>query len=138
MFARRSPGVTPHAAIHITPSVGTAEAADTAARPGWRQHAQPQQDTTFDLEIDADPDIGKAPLTVQFAAVIEVDLPEPLTYHWDFGDGGQDGSNPTRHTYLQAGEYTAMLTAVSGDGRVGTRDVVIQVDPREEDDAAAD
>ena len=82
----------------------------------------------FDVSIDAAPDIGRPPLTVQFAASLDDDLVGPFYYQWDFGDGGRDVSNPTTHTYRSAGEYTATLTVTNAAGQVGRNDVVIQVD----------
>jgi len=85
-------------------------------------------DEGFDVSIDAAPDIGRPPLTVQFAADLDDDLVGPFYYQWDFGDGGRDVSNPTSHTYRFPGEYTATLTVTNAEGQVGRNDVVIQVD----------
>jgi PKD repeat protein len=87
----------------------------------------------FDVSIDADPDIGKAPLTVQFSAVLDDDLPGPFSYQWDFGDGGGDVANPTTHTYREPGTYTATCVVTNSQGQIGREDVDIQVDPIEED-----
>ena len=40
---------------------------------------------------------------------------DPLTYSWDFGDGGSlgNGASP-QHTYVTAGNYTVILTADDG------------------------
>jgi PKD repeat protein len=91
-------------------------------------------DAGFDVEADADPDIGTAPLTVQFSAAVDEDIPRPLSFQWDFGDGGRDASNPTVHTYRTPGTYTATLTVTNGVGRVARRAVEIQVDSREQDE----
>lgn len=87
----------------------------------------------IDVSIDADPDIGSVPLTVQFSAILDDDLPGPFYYQWDFGDGGRDVSNPTTHTYRDAGEYTARVTVTNSAGQIGRQDVEITVDPREND-----
>lgn len=87
----------------------------------------------FDVSIDADPDIGKPPLTVHFSAVLDDDLPGPFYYQWDFGDGGRDVANPTTHTYRVAGEYTATVVVTNSQGQSGRQEVDIQVDA---DDAA--
>jgi PKD repeat protein len=87
----------------------------------------------FDVDLDADPDIGSAPLTVQFSATLEdEDLPGPFSFQWDFGDGGRDASNPTTHTYRVPGTYTATLVVTNAAGQISRRDVEIQVDPPEE------
>ncbi len=87
----------------------------------------------FDVSIDADPDIGKSPLSVHFSAVLDDDLPGPFTYQWDFGDGARDGANPTTHTYRSAGEYTATCVVTNSQGQIGRQEVDIQVDSGDED-----
>jgi len=88
----------------------------------------------FDISIDADPDIGKAPLTVQFSAVVlDDDLPGPFYYQWDFGDGARDATNPTTHTYRVAGEYTTTCMVTNSQGQVGREEVQIQVDALDAD-----
>jgi cytochrome c len=66
---------------------------------------------------DADRDSGAVPLEVRFSSAGSAD-PEgrPLSFSWDFdGDGTPDSTeaNP-RHTYVQAGLYTAKLTVSDG------------------------
>jgi chitodextrinase len=90
----------------------------------------------FDVSVDADPDIGKPPLTVHFSAVLDDDLPGPFYYEWDFGDGARDVANPTTHTYRLAGEYTASCTVTNSQGQTGHQEVDIQVDASEEDQEA--
>jgi PKD repeat protein len=90
----------------------------------------------FDLDINADPDIGTAPLSVKFTAMPDMpddDLPEPVSFQWDFGDGSRDFTNPVHHTYRQPGQYTATLLVTNGLGQVARRELEIQVDPREEE-----
>lgn len=40
----------------------------------------------------------------------------PLTYSWDFGDGGRSTRQNPRHTYSTAGTYTARLTVKDAKG----------------------
>ncbi|HXQ21927.1 MAG TPA: PKD domain-containing protein [Candidatus Acidoferrales bacterium] len=87
----------------------------------------------FDVDIEADPDIGTAPLAVHFAAVLDDDLVGPFYYQWDFGDGAHDVTSPTTHTYRDPGQYTATLTVTNSQGQLGRKDVDIQVDAREGD-----
>jgi PKD repeat protein len=88
----------------------------------------------FDLDINADPDIGTAPLKVEFAAMLDDDLPQPVSFQWDFGDGSRDFSNPAHHTYREPGQYTASVLVTNGLGQIARRELEIQVDPREEED----
>lgn len=98
--------------------------------------AEDSDDTTiiveeegFEFSVDAAPDVGPAPLKVQFVAVLDdEEIPGPFRFLWEFGDGARDVSNPTSHTYRQAGEYTALLTVTNGLGQWAQRDVMIQVD----------
>ena len=71
---------------------------------------------------------GVAPLTVSFDASGSWDPDgDPLTYDWDFGDGGQgSGVNPS-HTYNDAGTFNAVVTVRDGRGGVDTAAVVITV-----------
>lgn len=87
----------------------------------------------FDVSVDADPDIGKPPLTVHFSAVLDDDLPGPFYYQWDFGDGARDVANPTTHTYQTVGQYTATCVVTNSQGQKGHQEVDIQVDANEED-----
>ncbi len=41
----------------------------------------------------------------------------PLTYAWDFGDGGTASGNPADHTYLAAGDYLATLAVSNACGQ---------------------
>jgi PKD repeat protein len=88
----------------------------------------------IDFDIETDSDVGAAPLTVEFTARLDEDLPGPFYFAWDFGDGGRDVSNPTNHTYRKPGEYTATVTVTNAQGQRATRDAQIQVDAP--DDAA--
>jgi len=87
----------------------------------------------FDLDISADPDVGTAPLSVEFTAMLDDDLPGPVSFQWDFGDGSRDFENPAHHTYRQPGQYTATLLVTNGLGQVARRELEIQVDPHEEE-----
>jgi PKD domain-containing protein len=80
------------------------------------------------VQIDAEPDIGRAPLNVHFEALVGGDG-DSLQYQWDFGDGGSDDQNPTTHKYAAPGAYTATLTVTDAAGRTGREQAGIQVDP---------
>jgi len=41
-------------------------------------------------------------------------LGSPLTYNWDFGDGGTSGGINPAHTYSSVGSYTVSVTATDG------------------------
>ncbi len=49
----------------------------------------------------------------------------PLTYAWDFGDGGTAGNTPNpSHIYAGVGPYTVTLTVTSNNGCVSTKQQV--------------
>ncbi|HZI94493.1 MAG TPA: PQQ-dependent sugar dehydrogenase [Patescibacteria group bacterium] len=59
----------------------------------------------------ATPSNGLAPLGVQFDGTGSSDPDgDPLTYLWDFGDGGTSTAPSPFHTYVAQGVYTATLT----------------------------
>jgi PKD repeat protein len=88
----------------------------------------------FDLDVNADPDIGNAPLNVEFTAMLNDELPQPVSFQWDFGDGSRDFTNPAHHTYREPGQYTASVLVTNGLGQIARRELDIQVDPPEEGD----
>lgn len=72
----------------------------------------------------ATPDLGAAPLAVQFSSAGTYD-PEsdPLAYQWLFGDGQGSSEADPQHTYAIAGVYQATLAVSDTAGNVG-RDTV--------------
>ena len=113
---------------------GEYSATFTASGPGVQESQNVTitvEEEGFDLDIEADPDVGAAPLTVHLSPVLDEELPGPFSFRWEFGDGGQDVSGSTSHTYRFAGEYTATLTATNSRGQWAQRTVQIQVDAPE-------
>ena len=75
------------------------------------------------------PTSGDAPLDVDFDGSGSTDSDGIIsTYAWDFGDGsaGSNLQNPT-HTYIAAGNYTAILTVTDDEGATNTDTVAITV-----------
>ena len=72
------------------------------------------------------PRSGDAPLTVQFTGSASGGCP-PVTYRWEFGDGGtSDGRNPN-HTYEKSGDYSASLTITDSNGNTDREDFAVTV-----------
>ncbi|MFB7530240.1 ThuA domain-containing protein [Streptomyces sp. NPDC056178] len=71
---------------------------------------------------------GTAPLKVKFFSEGTVDPDgDPLTYAWNFGDGGTStAANPT-YTYKKNGTYTATVTAKDPTGRTASASVHVTV-----------
>jgi glucose/arabinose dehydrogenase len=76
----------------------------------------------------ATPTSGDAPLAVQFSSAGSSDPDgDPLTYQWDFGDGGTSTQANPSHTYTEGGVHTATLTVSDGRGRSDADTVQIAV-----------
>ena len=74
------------------------------------------------------PDLGPAPLTVQFSSAGSRDPDgEEITYAWTFGDGATSTEANPAHTYAAAGNYTAQLTVTDPEGRTAVANVPITV-----------
>ena len=78
---------------------------------------------------DGDPWDGEVPLEVTF----ECELMEEVAsakFEWDFGDGSPlvSEANP-KHTYTQAGRFTARCLVTDPSGGRGEDSVIIDVDP---------
>ncbi|MEA2091417.1 MAG: PKD domain-containing protein, partial [Campylobacterota bacterium] len=100
---------------------------------------------TYDFSVDFDisiasgfsavPQIGYAPLEVTFSPKISAEESIQL-YHWDFGDGTKNDSNtsranligsPVKHTYAQAGDYTAVLTIYDSTYQPASSQLIVKV-----------
>jgi glucose/arabinose dehydrogenase/PKD repeat protein len=79
-------------------------------------------------QASADVTDGHAPLTVQFSSDgTRHPAGEPITLHWDFGDGTTSTEADPAHTYTENGSYTAQLTATDAAGAVGVANVTVVV-----------
>ena len=68
----------------------------------------------------ASPSSGTSPLSVRFDASASTYTSYPLTYTWDFGDGGSGSGVIASHLYIGAGTYTVTLIVRGPDGKEGT------------------
>ncbi|MFC4563571.1 ThuA domain-containing protein [Nocardiopsis mangrovi] len=77
----------------------------------------------------ADPDSGGAPLEVRFSSdgSHHPDPGENIELSWDFGDGSTSTEADPVHTYTEAGNYTAQLTATDSAGLTSTANVGVSV-----------
>ncbi|TDV53672.1 ThuA domain-containing protein [Actinophytocola oryzae] len=74
------------------------------------------------------PTSGQAPLTVQFSSAGSGDPDgQPVTYSWDFGDGGTSTAANPSHTFTANGQYNVQLTVTDPDGRTGVANVPVSV-----------
>jgi PKD repeat protein/glucose/arabinose dehydrogenase len=80
------------------------------------------------VTVEASPTEGPAPLEVTFSGTAT--SPEGhdiVAYEWDFDDGTTATGSDAEHTYTEAGEYLAVLTATDAEGRQGSAGVRITV-----------
>jgi PKD repeat protein len=81
--------------------------------------------------MSATPESGLPPLLVNFSAAGSTD-PEsdPLSYHWDFGDGHSATGLNASHTYTDYGHYTVTLTVSDDQGNSTQATRLIRVENR--------
>jgi hypothetical protein len=130
--SRALPRATAPATVRLTRSTAPPREQPTTMVPQGPDTAEPAEAAAparhLGLEIEADPDIGHAPLTVQLRALVEGGT-GPYTYDWDFGDGGHDTQPVATHTYEEPGAYLATLVVSDQQGLSARQEVGVQVDP---------
>jgi glucose/arabinose dehydrogenase len=75
----------------------------------------------------ATPTIGAAPLAVVFTGAATDPDGTPVTYAWDFGDGGTSSAADPTHTYASSGTYQARLLVTSGGATVSSNPIAVVV-----------
>ena len=71
--------------------------------------------------MTATPTSGPAPLNVAFSSAGSSDPDgDPLTYSWNFGDGGTSTDANPSHTYTRKGPFSAVLTVTDSKGASST------------------
>ena len=83
----------------------------------------------FDVEIEAEPESGEAPLRVRFQASADTDVPASrLRFEWDLG-GGVKGAGPTtEHVYTHPGSYPVTVVVTNLAGQHGQAQTEIDVE----------
>ncbi|WP_091556280.1 ThuA domain-containing protein [Micromonospora pattaloongensis] len=77
----------------------------------------------------ATPASGTAPQTVSFTGTAtDAEGDTPLTYAWDFGDGGKATTLNASHTYTTPGTFTATLTVTDKRGASAYATVTVKID----------
>ncbi|MEV0807535.1 ThuA domain-containing protein [Micromonospora sp. NPDC050200] len=90
---------------------------------GVTENAPPQ------VTAKATPATGTAPVTVAFdGTATDAEGDTPLTYAWDFGDGGTATTLNATHTYTVPGTFTATLTVTDKRGAKSYANVPVRVD----------
>lgn len=73
------------------------------------------------------PGVADEGATVSFQAIGSDPGGDPLTYTWDFGDGGSAFEAYATHTFASDGAYTVKVTVDDGDGGQGVATAVMQI-----------
>ncbi|MBN1419864.1 MAG: PKD domain-containing protein, partial [Planctomycetes bacterium] len=71
--------------------------------------------------------LGGGSFRVDAAASSTAPGTEPMTFAWDFGDGGTGEGITTSHTYAHPGRYLITLTLTNGVDLAGTASAVVAV-----------
>ncbi len=110
---------------------GKATAVGLAAGPDGLYFTDLYKDQDYDSPIDrgahvlrvkfvgeanfsVDVDLGPAPLTAQFTDLSNV--PAPVSWRWNFGDGDSSHARHPIHTYTRDGVYTVRLVVTGANG----------------------
>ena len=76
------------------------------------------------LIVSAQPEIGEIPLSVQFNSNVSGgDL--PLSFLWEFRDGGTSNLQNPAHSFLTTGTFMARITVTDNDGDISRDSVLI-------------
>ncbi|WP_425556788.1 ThuA domain-containing protein [Dactylosporangium darangshiense] len=81
------------------------------------------------VTASASPASGTTPFVVSFTgSATDAEGDNPLTYAWDFGDGGTAATANATHTYTAPGNFTATLTVTDARGAKGTATVAVRAE----------
>jgi PKD repeat protein len=130
-FRGMAPRLTPRA----LPENGSQEAINAKLLTGdlepWHRPALVEQlppaCTPPTFSISATPTSGEVPLTVQFTLTKAAGR-DPITFLWDFGDGGSSTEQNPTHEYTEFGTFVASVTITNECG-TQTLDETITVEP---------
>ncbi len=109
--------------VSLTVSSSSQGCDDTATRTGYI--------TVTDgptADFAGSPVTGTAPLTVNFS---DLSIGDPVSWSWDFGDGGTSTAQNPSHVYSATGVYTVSLavTSACGTDAVTKTDYVTVTEP---------
>ncbi len=102
-------GYAPFHAANILVSEGVTSTLDIAL-----EYCYPIQAVDFSYS-PASPEAGES---IAYSAAVTVTGSAPLTYAWNFGDGGRASGPLASHSYAIAGVYTTTLTANNCAGQM--------------------
>jgi len=86
---------------------------DTKERPQYIHVTHPPPIKKPKADFSAHPQSGMVPLTVQFT---DLSTGNPISWDWDFGDGGHSSDKNPSHTYTHPGVFMVRLKATNSAG----------------------
>lgn len=94
----------------------------------------------FDVDVDADPISGDAPLRVQLTATPGDDIGgdgnlSGYQFEWDLGDGTREFGPVVSATYGRPGTYEVSVVVTNPQGQKGRGEAEIEADEADESDA---
>lgn len=115
---------------HTYERAGEYQAIVTAIASGQQAMAWVRvSEAPLDVDLEAVPDLGRAPLQVRFQVVLS-DPDAPLrSIQWDFGDGHSAEGRAVTHVFTEPGSFLVTARLERESGSVIVRDVYVQVDP---------
>lgn len=116
--------------VHTYERAGEYQAIVTAIASGQQAMVGVRvSEAPLDVDLEAVPDIGRAPLQVRFQVVLS-DPDAPLrSIQWDFGDGHAAEGRAVTHVFTEPGTFVVTARIERQSGSVIVRDVYVQVDP---------
>lgn len=80
------------------------------------------------IKLAANKSVGAAPLDVIFSSQGTLDNDgDPMTYHWDFGNGASSNDANPAYSYTTPGIYTATLSVKDNQGKQNTASLKVIV-----------
>jgi len=75
----------------------------------------------------ADISFGKAPMDIDFSAVVIDSDESSFSYFWDFGDGIYSTKKNPSHKFTEPAMYAVTLTITDDSGEIGQDTIIIQI-----------
>src|SRR5262249_53934710 len=81
------------------------------------------------VSMSASPQVGTAPVTVNFNSSASSPNGSIVANNWDFGDGQTGTGAAVTHTYTAAGNFTARVTVTDSAGMTASASTAITINP---------
>ena len=102
-------------------------AAATTVTATYTAGPPPNHDPVIGSPANATPNPATVGAVVNFSAAATDADGDPLTFAWDFGDGGNASGSTATHAYAAAGTFSATVTVSDGKGGVAHSAVAVVI-----------